>query len=74
MFPKRIKIAFRAVGWLANEVREWVVSKSRIPTKEQCLCNNKKALKDLERGMEDVRAGRIVDKGSFAKFIDNNIT
>jgi hypothetical protein len=39
-----------------------------IPADERWLYENPKALERVRRGLSDSRAGRIVSKGSFAKY------
>jgi len=39
-----------------------------IPIKEKWLFENKKALRMVERGLADAKAGRVKSRGSFAKF------
>ena len=39
-----------------------------IPAEERWLWENKEALASLKRGIADARAGRLVSKGSFAKY------
>jgi hypothetical protein len=44
-----------------------------IPAREKWLFDNKLALIQVQKGLEDSAAERIKSKGSFAKFIDEDI-
>lgn len=44
-----------------------------IPARERWLLMNKNALKQVEKGLQDAAAGRVSSKGSFAKFVDDDI-
>ncbi len=46
---------------------------TEIPASEKWLFVNKKALKMVEQGLKDTAAGRLVEKGSFAKFSNDDI-
>ena len=39
-----------------------------IPAREHWIYKNKKALDDLIKGIEDAKAGRLKDRGSFAQY------
>jgi hypothetical protein len=39
-----------------------------IPAEERWLWENKKALESVKRGIADAKAGRLVSRGSFAKY------
>jgi hypothetical protein len=39
-----------------------------IPADERWLYENRKALEAVRRGLADSKAGRVVSKGSFAKY------
>jgi hypothetical protein len=43
---------------------------SEIPAHEKWLLNNKLAMKKVVQGLKDAKAGRLVDKGSFAKYVE----
>lgn len=45
---------------------------SEIPTREKWLFDNKLAMKKISDGINDATAGRVVKKGSFARFINDN--
>jgi uncharacterized protein (DUF2249 family) len=42
-----------------------------IPAKEKWLWENKAALQQVKKGLQDSAAGRVKARGSFAKFTDN---
>ena len=44
-----------------------------IPAREKWLFENKTALKKVQKGLQDAAEGRVVKKGSFAKFADDEI-
>jgi hypothetical protein len=73
------------LGSLAQGVSSYIVSKDKydriileprveIPAKEKWLFDNKTALTQVKKGMEDSAAGRIRSRGSFAKFTDDEDT
>ena len=35
-FPRRIKIAPNAIGWLESELEEWVVSRASLRPQSEC--------------------------------------
>lgn len=41
-----------------------------IPEGERWIWRNRDAMQSFARGKEDVRAGRVVDLGSFVHYID----
>ncbi len=43
---------------------------SEIPLREKWLFDNKSALKKVQQGLEDAANGDLVDRGSFAEFLD----
>lgn len=45
---------------------------SEIPSSEKWLFDNKKALKSVNKGLEDAKAGRLVSRGSFAEFTEED--
>jgi hypothetical protein len=45
---------------------------SEIPTREKWLFNNKLAMKKVNEGLDDAAAGRVVKKGSFSKYVDDD--
>lgn len=46
---------------------------TEIPVRERWLFDNKIASKKVAQGLKDAAKGRLVEKGSFAKFADDNI-
>lgn len=45
---------------------------SEIPARERWLFDNKKALDLVNKGLVDAKAGRLVSKGSFSKFTEED--
>ncbi len=45
---------------------------TEIPAREKWLFENKQALQQLRKGIQDAKAGRLSSKGSFATFADND--
>jgi hypothetical protein len=43
-----------------------------IPAREKWLFDNKVALKSVKQGLEDAKAGKLHDLGSFAKYLDED--
>ena len=42
-----------------------------IPLQEKWLFDNKEALAQVKRGLNDAKSGNVSSKGSFAKYIDD---
>lgn len=42
---------------------------AEIPAREKWLFTNKDALDKIDRGLKDAASGRLVDKGSFSKYL-----
>ncbi|MGD9152494.1 MAG: hypothetical protein PVG30_02400 [Gammaproteobacteria bacterium] len=42
-----------------------------IPLCERWLFDNKKAMERLKRGLKHAADGRVAEKGSFVKFVDD---
>ena len=42
-----------------------------IPAKEKWLWDNKSALKQVKKGLQESASGKLKSKGSFAKFVDD---
>ena len=42
-----------------------------IPAREKWLFKNEKALKQVKQGLSDSAQGKLKDKGSFARFIED---
>jgi len=71
------------LGRLANGVSRFAVMKDKdkivlvpyveIPASEKWLFDNNTALNSVKRGLKDSAAGRVVSKGSFAQYIDEDI-
>ena len=43
-----------------------------VPAKEHWIYKNPAALASLMKGIEDAKAGRIKDRGSFAKYVEED--
>lgn len=72
------------LGHLADGVSGFFVTKTsdhkiilepyaEIPAKEKWLFDNKDALKKVKQGLKDAAAGHLSEKGSFAKFLKDDI-
>lgn len=70
------------LGRLAAGVSGFAVSETKdhkiilepyveVPAYEKWLLSNKEALKKVNQGLKDAKSGRLSEKGSFAKFIDD---
>ncbi len=46
---------------------------AEIPAYEKWLFNNKVALKQFEQGLIEVEQGKVLSKGTFSKFLDDEI-
>jgi hypothetical protein len=64
--PPRIKLGHQTLTRSAS-----VVFKS--PDRELWLFQNKTALESVSRGLRDARRGELTDRGSFAKYADDEI-
>lgn len=42
-----------------------------IPSREKWLFGNKVAMNKVNQGLKDAKAGRFVEKGNFAQYIDD---
>ena len=42
-----------------------------IPAKEKWLFDNKKALRQVKKGLEDSASGNVKSRGNFAKYVDD---
>lgn len=73
------------LGPLAQGISSYIVTKDKynriileprveIPANEKWLFNNKTALNQVKKGLEDSAAGRTKSRGSFAKFTDDEDT
>ena len=73
------------LGSLAEGISSYIVTKDKsnriileprveIPVKEKWLFDNKPALMQVKKGLEDSSAGRLRSRGSFAKFADDEDT
>lgn len=70
------------LGALAAGVSSYTLTKDRgriilepnieIPAKEKWLWENKKALQQVKKGLQDAAAGKVKTRGSFAKYIDDD--
>ena len=43
-----------------------------IPFREKWLYENKAALKKVQKGLQDAKAGHLVSKDSFSKYVDDD--
>ena len=62
---------FRIV--VANEQQIILEPLVEIPACEKWLLENKTALKQVKKGMENSAKGKLVNRGSFAKYIDDEL-
>lgn len=73
-----------SLGRLAKGVSSYAVHQEKngtivlepfveIPAKEKWLFDNKTALKQVKTGLEQAKAGKLVKRGSFAKYADDEI-
>ncbi len=46
---------------------------AEIPAREKWLFDNKTALKQVKKGLKDAAAGKVSKRGSFAKYVDDEI-
>ena len=63
-------------GYKVTETKDHQIILSprvEIPAREKWLFENKIALKKVESGLKDVAQGRLLKKGSFSKFSDDDI-
>ena len=44
-----------------------------IPVQEKWLYDNKNALKKVKTGLEQARNSKLIDKGSFSQFADDEV-
>ena len=72
------------LGALAKGVSSFQITKDKdgriilepfveIPAREQWLFKNKAASKQIQKGLDDVAAGRVSSRGDFTKFADAGI-
>ncbi|MBY0544786.1 MAG: hypothetical protein K2Q14_04470 [Gammaproteobacteria bacterium] len=45
---------------------------SEIPLREKWLFNNKVAMKKVSDGLKDAKVGKLIDRGSFSKFLSDD--
>ncbi len=50
-----------------------LVPETTIPLREAWLYQNRAALKSVLRGIEQAERGRLLDRGSFARYTDDDI-
>ncbi len=71
------------LGHLADGVSSFIVTEDKhhriileprveISANEKWLYDNKAALKQVKQGLEDSAAGRVKNRGSFAKYLDDD--
>ncbi len=87
MLPKMVRPDSKGritLGHLADGVSSFSITETsdhkiilepytEIPASEKWLFTNKKALKKVEQGLKDAASGRLSDKGSFAKYADDDL-
>jgi len=72
------------LGHLADGISGFSVTKDKdnrlilepyteIPAREKWLFNNKLVLNKVKQGLEDAASNRFSEKGSFAKYVDDDI-
>lgn len=70
------------LGQLAKGVSSYTVIKDHgriilepnveIPAQEKWLWENKTALRQVRKGLQDAAAGKVKSRGSFSKFVDED--
>lgn len=71
------------LGALADGVSSYTITKDQhdriilepnveIPAKEKWLWENKTALQQVKKGLQDSAASRTKSRGSFSKFVDDD--
>ncbi len=50
-----------------------LVPETTIPLREAWLYQNRAALKSVLKGIEQAERGKLLDRGSFARHVDDNI-
>jgi hypothetical protein len=71
------------LGALAEGVSSYTITETKdhklilephveIPAHEKWLFDNKTALKKVERGIKDSAEGRLSDRGSFSRYLDDD--
>ncbi len=87
MLPKMVRPDSKGritLGHLADGISGYMVTETKdrqiilkpyveVVAHEKWLLDNKLALKQISQGLKDAAAGRLSEKGSFAKFIDDDI-
>lgn len=46
---------------------------AEIPARELWLLENKKALKQVQKGMKDAASGKVSSRGDFSRYIDEDL-
>ena len=87
MLPKMVRPDAKGritLGHLADGVSGYMITETKdhrlilkpyveVLASEKWLLDNKHALRQVSQGLKDAAAGRISEKGSFAKFVDDDI-
>jgi len=63
-------------GYTVTETKDHKIilePRVEIPAREKWLFESKTALKKVKRGLKDASQGKLSNKGSFAKFSDDDI-
>lgn len=70
------KLANGVSGFLVTETKDRKIilePYSEIPAREKWLFDNKEALNQVKKGLEDAKAGRLNERSSFSQYIDDEI-
>jgi predicted transcriptional regulator len=76
--PEAVEVQVRAVDRLPGLIQGAADGEIRlipvvsIPAREMILLQRPDLVASLERGIADAEAGRLVDRGSFDKYLDED--